>query len=64
MYKNVILAGMPESSHRDVFNVIPSLALDSSIYAGITTIWLEPYIPSDFLLLTYYPLQVKAANNN
>ncbi|MCX7069290.1 MAG: hypothetical protein NTW85_16590 [Methylococcales bacterium] len=34
--KHVILAGMPESSHRDVINVIPSLALDSSIHAGMT----------------------------
>jgi hypothetical protein len=28
----------------------PSLALDSSIHAGMTIIWLEQYIPADFLL--------------
>ncbi|MDP3007469.1 MAG: hypothetical protein Q8N30_00170 [Methylococcales bacterium] len=36
----VILAWMPESSHRDVINVIPSVALDSSIHAGMTMLWL------------------------
>jgi hypothetical protein len=44
---------MPESSHKDVFNVMPSLALDSSIHAGMTMIWLEHYIHADFLLETY-----------
>ncbi len=29
---------MPESSHRDVINVMPSLALDSSIHAGMTSL--------------------------
>jgi len=48
---------MPESSHREsvarvLFNVMPSLALDSSIHAGMTMIWLEHYSHTDFLLRT------------
>ncbi|MFI3219120.1 MAG: hypothetical protein QX189_08365 [Methylococcales bacterium] len=39
---------MPESSHRDVINVTPSLALDSSIHAGMTMIQLEHYSHADF----------------
>jgi hypothetical protein len=34
----------------DVFKVMPSLALDSSIHAGMTMIWVEHYSHADFLL--------------
>jgi hypothetical protein len=46
LFKLIVISRIYKAHHsgRDVINVIPSLALDSSIHAGMMMIWLEQYI--------------------